>query len=145
MDIGKIIRSYILREQGKFKFVSDEGLPLTLVADPTQNVIKVYYEEPDITATKKDDSNGKKLIEGDKVEYTIDVKNNGNVVGDATVTDEIPEGLKDISFVTTNIGENDTVQLNERTITWNVKDLKAGETRTIKLLQLWSQSRKKLR
>ena len=133
MDIGKIIRSYILREQGKFKFVSDEGLPLTLVADPTQNVIKVYYEEPDITATKKDDSNGKKLIEGDKVEYTIDVKNNGNVVGDATVTDEIPEGLKDISFVTTNIGENDTVQLNERTITWNVKDLKAGETRTIKI------------
>ena len=133
MDIGKIITSYVLREQGKFKFVSDEGLPLTLVADSAQNVIKVYYEEPDITATKKDDSNGKKLVEGDKVEYTIDAINKGNVVGDATVTDEIPEGLKDISFAKTEIGKKDTVQLNRRTITWNVKDLKAGEKRTIKI------------
>ena len=135
-EIGTVINGgYELKEQGKFKFVSDEGLPLTLVADPTQNVIKVYYEEPDITATKKDDSNGKKLVEGDKVEYTIDAINNGNVVGDATVTDEIPEGLKDISFATTKIGENDTVQLNGRTITWNVKDLKVGERekRTIKI------------
>ena len=133
MDIGKIIRSYILREKDKFKFVSDEGLPLTLVADSAQNVIKVYYEEPDITATKKDDSNGKKLVEGDKVEYTIDAINNGNVVGNATVTDEIPEGLKDVSFVETKTGKNDTVQLNETTITWNVKELGKDETRTIKI------------
>ena len=133
-EIGTVINGgYELKEKGKFKFVSDEGLPLTLVADPTQNVIKVYYEEPDITATKKDDSNGKKLIEGDKVEYTIDVKNNGNVVGDATVTDEIPEGLKDVSFVETKTGKNDTVQLNETTITWNVKELGKDETRTIKI------------
>ena len=135
-EIGTVINGgYELKEKGKFKFVRDTGLPLTLRADPSENVIRIYYEEPDITATKKDDSNGKKLIEGDKVEYTIDAINNGNVVGDATVTDEIPEGLKDISFATTKIGENDTVQLNGRTITWNVKDLKVGERekRTIKI------------
>ena len=135
-EIGTVINGgYELKEKGKFKFVRDTGLPLTLVADSAQNVIKVYYEEPNITATKTNNSKGKKLIEGDKVEYTIDAINNGNVVGDATVTDEIPEGLKDISFATTKIGENDTVQLNGRTITWNVKDLKVGERekRTIKI------------
>ncbi len=135
-EIGTVINGgYELKEKGKFKFVRDTGLPLTLVADSAQNVIKVYYEEPNITATKTNNSKGKKLVEGDKVEYIINVTNNGNVSGDATITDEIPEGLKDISFATTKIGENDTVQLNGRTITWNVKDLKVGERekRTIKI------------
>ena len=133
-EIGTVINGgYELKEKGKFKFVRDTGLPLTLRADPSENVIRIYYEEPNITATKTNNSKGKKLVEGDKVEYTINVTNNGNVSGDATITDEIPEGLKDISFATTQIGENDTVQLNGRTITWNVKDLKAGETRTIKI------------
>ena len=135
-EIGTVINGgYELKEKGKFKFVRDTGLPLTLVADSAQNVIKVYYEEPNITATKTNNSKGKKLVEGDKVEYIINVTNNGNVSGDATITDEIPEGLKDVSFVETKTGENDTVQLNGRTITWNVKDLKVGERekRTIKI------------
>ena len=135
-EIGTVINGgYELKEKGKFKFVRDTGLPLTLRADPSENVIRIYYEEPNITATKTNNSKGKKLVEGDKVEYTINVTNNGNVSGDATITDEIPEGLKDVSFVETKTGENDTVQLNGRTITWNVKDLKVGERekRTIKI------------
>lgn len=80
-----------IKRKGKFKFVRDTGLPLTLVADSAQNVIKVYYEEPNITATKTNNSKGKKLVEGDKVEYIINVTNNGNVSGDATITDEIPK------------------------------------------------------
>ena len=135
-EIGTVINGgYELKEKGKFKFVRDTGLPLTLRADPSENVIRIYYEEPNITATKTNNSKGKKLVEGDKVEYTINVTNNGNVSGDATITDEIPEGLKDVSFVETKTGKNDTVQLNETTITWNVKDLKVGERekRTIKI------------
>ena len=133
-EIGTVINGgYELKEKGKFKFVRDTGLPLTLVADSAQNVIKVYYEEPNITATKTNNSKGKKLVEGDKVEYIINVTNNGNVSGDATITDEIPKGLKDVSFVETETGKNDTVQLNETTITWNVKELGKDETRTIKI------------
>ena len=133
-EIGTVINGgYELKEKGKFKFVRDTGLPLTLRADPSENVIRIYYEEPDITATKTNNSKGKKLVEGDKVEYTINVTNNGNVSGDATITDEIPEGLKDVSFVETKTGKNDTVQLNETTITWNVKELGKDETRTIKI------------
>ena len=133
-EIGTVINGgYELKEKGKFKFVRDTGLPLTLRADPSENVIRIYYEEPNITATKTNNSKGKKLVEGDKVEYTINVTNNGNVSGDATITDEIPEGLKDVSFVETKTGKNDTVQLNETTITWNVKELGKDETRTIKI------------
>ena len=142
-EIGTVINGgYELKEKGKFKFVRDTGLPLTLVADSAQNVIKVYYEEPNITATKTNNSKGKKLVEGDKVEYIINVTNNGNVSGDATITDEIPEGLKDISFATTQIGENDTVQLNETTITWNVKELGKDETRRIKITATISEVEK---
>ena len=133
-EIGTVINGgYELKEKGKFKFVRDTGLPLTLRADPSENVIRIYYEKPNITATKTNNSKGKKLVEGDKVEYTINVTNNGNVSGDATITDEIPEGLKDVSFVETITGKNDTVQLNETTITWNVKELGKDETRTIKI------------
>ena len=142
-EIGTVINGgYELKEKGKFKFVRDTGLPLTLRADPSENVIRIYYEEPNITATKTNNSKGKKLVEGDKVEYTINVTNNGNVSGDATITDEIPEGLKDISFATTQIGENDTVQLNGRTITWNVKELGKDETRTIKITATISEVEK---
>ena len=142
-EIGTVINGgYELKEKGKFKFVRDTGLPLTLVADSAQNVIKVYYEEPNITATKTNNSKGKKLVEGDKVEYIINVTNNGNVSGDATITDDIPEGLKDISFATTQIGENDTVQLNETTITWNVKELGKDETRRIKITATISEVEK---
>ena len=142
-EIGTVINGgYELKEKGKFKFVRDTGLPLTLRADPSENVIRIYYEEPNITATKTNNSKGKKLVEGDKVEYTINVTNNGNVSGDATITDEIPEGLKDISFATTQIGENDTVQLNGRTITWNVKELDKDETRTIKITATISEVEK---
>ena len=142
-EIGTVINGgYELKEKGKFKFVRDTGLPLTLRADPSENVIRIYYEEPNITATKTNNSKGKKLVEGDKVEYTINVTNKGNVSGDATITDEIPEGLKDISFATTQIGENDTVQLNGRTITWNVKELGKDETRTIKITATISEVEK---
>ncbi len=142
-EIGTVINGgYELKEKGKFKFVRDTGLPLTLRADPSENVIRIYYEEPNITATKTNNSKGKKLVEGDKVEYTINVTNNGNVSGDATITDEIPEGLKDISFATTQIGENDTVQLNGRTITWNVKELGKDETRRIKITATISEVEK---
>ena len=142
-EIGTVINGgYELKEKGKFKFVRDTGLPLTLRADPSENVIRIYYEEPNITATKTNNSKGKKLVEGDKVEYTINVTNNGNVSGDATITDEIPEGLKDISFATTQIGENDTVQLNETTITWNVKELGKDETRRIKITATISEVEK---
>ena len=142
-EIGTVINGgYELKEKGKFKFVRDTGLPLTLVADSAQNVIKVYYEEPNITATKTNNSKGKKLVEGDKVEYTINVTNNGNVSGDATITDEIPEGLKDVSFVETETGKNDTVQFNETTITWNVKELGKDETRRIKITATISEVEK---
>ena len=142
-EIGTVINGgYELKEKGKFKFVRDTGLPLTLRADPSENVIRIYYEEPNITATKTNNSKGKKLVEGDKVEYTINVTNNGNVSGDATITDEIPEGLKDVSFVETKTGKNDTVQLNETTITWNVKELGKDETRTIKITATISEVEK---
>ncbi len=142
-EIGTVINGgYELKEKGKFKFVRDTGLPLTLVADSAQNVIKVYYEEPNITATKTNNSKGKKLVEGDKVEYIINVTNNGNVSGDATITDEIPKGLKDVSFVETETGKNDTVQLNETTITWNVKELGKDETRRIKITATISEVEK---
>ena len=142
-EIGTVINGgYELKEKGKFKFVRDTGLPLTLRADPSENVIRIYYEEPNITATKTNNSKGKKLVEGDKVEYTINVTNNGNVSGDATITDEIPEGLKDVSFVETKTEKNDTVQLNETTITWNVKELGKDETRTIKITATISEVEK---
>ena len=142
-EIGTVINGgYELKEKGKFKFVRDTGLPLTLRADPSENVIRIYYEKPNITATKTNNSKGKKLVEGDKVEYTINVTNNGNVSGDATITDEIPEGLKDVSFVETKTGKNDTVQLNETTITWNVKELGKDETRTIKITATISEVEK---
>ena len=132
IPVGTTIEEYNLKEKDDYKFVKVETVPLTITNG--ENVIKVYYETPVITATKTNDSKGKELQEGDEVTYTITVKNNGNVTGNAVITDEIPEGLTYKTYSATTIGENDTITTpNEtsNTLTWNVNNLAKGEERTI--------------
>ncbi len=139
VEVGTIIEGgYTNKETAKdggYKFVKVKNLPLTLKADASQNVIEVYYETPVITATKISNiAEGTKLQEGDLVTYTIKVKNTGNVTGDATVTDTIPEGLIYKSYTKVTVGANDTITEptgDSKTITWNVKNLVKGEERTI--------------
>jgi uncharacterized repeat protein (TIGR01451 family)/fimbrial isopeptide formation D2 family protein len=47
-----------------------------------------------ITAEKANNEDDNKVKPGDTFDYTITLTNNGNTTGTATVTDEVPEGLK---------------------------------------------------
>ena len=134
IPIGEVVEQadITLKEKDDYKFVRFENVPLTITSG--ENVIKVYYETPVITATKTNNSEGKELQEGDEVIYTITVENSGNVSGDAVVTDAIPEGLTYVSYEQTPVVEGDIITQpspENNTLTWNVKNLAANEERTI--------------
>ncbi len=133
-EIGTVISEYEKYENDGFKYVKQENLPLTLQSDVNKNIIKVYYAKPNITATKI--SNAKensKFQEGETVIYTIKVKNSEDVLGDATITDEIPEGLIYQKYETVQIGNEDSISVESNILTWNVKSLGVNEEREINI------------
>ncbi len=68
-----------------------EGTPLTISADPANNIIRVYYGKPDISIEKLAPKTAKV---GEEVTYTIKLTNTGKARGTVTtVTDILPEGV----------------------------------------------------
>ena len=81
----------------------------TVDDEPTNETTHTYVE-PIISAEKESstENNLPYVVEGEKITYTITIKNDGNLAKDVVVTDEIPEGT---SFVTGSIKvNNETTQ-----------------------------------
>ena len=75
------------------------------VDDEQTNEVTHTYVEPIISATKTSTTENSLdyVVEGEKITYTITIKNDGDLRKDVTVTDEIPEGT---SFVEGSIKVN---------------------------------------
>ena len=90
-------------------------------------------KKPMITATKETPAADEAYItENRLVEYTITVTNNGTEKGNATVTDVIDSRLEYKQSALVNKYDKDSISYdkNTKTVTWNVVDLLAGESRT---------------
>ena len=90
-------------------------------------------KKPMITATKETPAADEAYItENRLVEYTITVTNNGTEKGNATVTDVIDSRLEYKQSALVNKYDKDSISYDKttKTVTWNVVDLPAGESRT---------------
>ena len=90
-------------------------------------------KKPMITATKETPAADEAYItENRLVEYTITVTNNGTEKGNATVTDVIDSRLEYKQSALVNKYNKDSISYDKttKTVTWNVVDLPAGESRT---------------
>ena len=86
-----------------------------------------------ITATKETPAADEAYItENRLVEYTITVTNSGTEKGNATVTDVIDSRLEYKQSELGNKYDKDSISYDKttKTVTWNVVDLPAGESRT---------------
>ena len=90
-------------------------------------------KKPMITATKETPAADEAYItENRLVEYTITVTNSGTEKGNATVTDIIDNRLEYKQSELGNKYDKDSISYDKttKTVTWNVVDLPAGESRT---------------
>ena len=90
-------------------------------------------KKPMITATKETPAADEVYItENRLVEYTITVTNSGTEKGNATVTDIIDNRLEYKQSELGNKFDKDSISYDKttKTVTWNVVDLPAGESRT---------------
>ena len=90
-------------------------------------------KKPMITATKETPAADEGYIsENRRVVYTITVTNNGTEKGNATVTDVINDRLEYKQSALVNKYDKDSISYDKttKTVTWNVVDLPAGESRT---------------
>ena len=90
-------------------------------------------KKANITATKETPAADEEYIsENRTVEYTITVTNTGDEKGNAVVTDTLDDRLEYKQSTLVNKYEKDTIFYDSvsKTVTWNVVDLPAGESRT---------------
>ena len=95
----------------------ENGTPIrntaTVDDEPTEGT-EHTYAEPIISATKASDTENRLdyVVEGEKITYTITIKNDGDLRKDVTVTDNIPEGT---SFVEGSIKVNNSATQDTQT------------------------------
>ena len=95
----------------------DNGTEIRNVAtvdEETTNEVTHTYVEPIISAEKTSTTENSLnyVVEGEKITYTIKIKNDGDLRKDVTVTDEIPEGT---SFVEGSIKVNNSTTQDTQT------------------------------
>lgn len=89
---------------------------LTLKAADTKSVSITKPNTPVIT-----DGNGKVVMVGDELTYTIKVINGERVAADATVTDQIPAGTEFVSAA-----DDGRYDASTNSVVWNISALPAG-------------------
>ena len=90
---------------------------LAVVNDPAKSVS---------IGNSSDPANGKPVMVGDTLTYTIKVVNNEGVTANAVVTDTVPAGTKFIS------ADNDgALQADGKTVRWELTGIPAGENKTV--------------
>lgn len=101
---------------------------------PLNKPVKKVYLAKEGDESEKDTSiDGKIVKAGDNVVYEITFFNTSSVTKDFVVTDKLPDTL---SFVTTGTGTNMTKDGGNylesgHTVTWNIKGLEAGSSKTL--------------
>ena len=98
---------------------------LSLKAEPYEPKKDVSITQPGGTVIT--DGDGKVVQVGDILTYTIEAKNILPHAADITVTDYIPQGTE---FVSGSAGAG-IVPDSNNVLTWTLKDVPAGETRTV--------------
>ncbi len=92
---------------------------LTLTPADTKSVDITKPDDTTIT-----DANGKVVMVGDILTYTIKVINGGETTADATVTDTIPRGT---AYVENSASEGGDYTAATNSIVWTIEDIPAGQ------------------
>ncbi len=90
---------------------------LAVVNDPVKSVS---------IGNSSDPANGKTVMVGDTLTYTIKVVNNEGVTANAVVTDTVPAGTK---FISADNGG--ALQADGKTVRWELTGIPAGENKTV--------------
>lgn len=90
---------------------------LAVVSDPAKSVS---------IGNSSDPANGKPVMVGDTLTYTIKVVNNEGVTANAVVTDTVPAGTKFISA-----DNSGALQADGKTVRWELTGIPAGENKTV--------------
>lgn len=107
--------------------IDDEDIikNIATVDDMQTNEVNLRYVEPIISQTKELQTEFGKdyVVNGEKIKYTITIKNNGGIDKDIILKDKIPEGT---SLVEGSIKINDNLALNNDGIALGTEDLENG-------------------
>lgn len=90
---------------------------LAVVSDPAKSVS---------IGNSSENANGKPVMVGDTLTYTIKVVNNEGVPANAVVTDTVPAGTKFISA-----DNSGALQADGKTVRWELTGIPAGENKTV--------------
>lgn len=90
---------------------------LAVVSDPAKSVS---------IGNSNTNDNGKPVMVGDTLTYTIKVVNNEGVTANAVVTDTVPAGTKFISA-----DNSGALQADGKTVRWELTGIPAGENKTV--------------
>lgn len=90
---------------------------LAVVSDPAKSVS---------IGNSSENANGKPVMVGDTLTYTIKVVNNEGVTANAVVTDTVPAGTKFISA-----DNSGALQADGKTVRWELTGIPAGENKTV--------------
>lgn len=88
---------------------------------------KKAYKDAGCTQEVNIDNKADNFKPGETVYYKLSVTNTGKVAGNATLTDDLPSYLENYAIVQGNANTS----LSSSKVTWNVTNLKPGDTETI--------------
>ena len=119
------VTNYVYKDNNK----DPEDSVTTEVAKPVISTIKVSK----ITACTQTEKalTGNTVHEGDEIEYTITVKNDGDVAGDITVEDSIPSGMTYKDNTLNEEAKNAGVKVENNVVKLGSYSLSAKSTLTI--------------
>ena len=98
---GNVINTYDAKLIDGYKFDHDSGKPLTIGADATKNVIRVYYvKKVSHISVVKTITNFKDIYDiGDVIEYSITVTNDGDLTEtNLTITDQLVNATGNVIY-----------------------------------------------
>lgn len=118
------IRTYGVNDSHYTILLGNNGRLTFVPAEPTKSV--GIYADENAAAPTVTDADGKAVVVGQVLEYTITVPNAEKSAADITITDAIPTGTQFVSAT-----DGGTVSADGKTVRWTFANVAAGNSVTV--------------